>query len=554
MQKIYFADFETTTARPPDYKVRVYLWVILSTENEYLKHGKKLETFITEIAKLKNAIIFFHNLPYDFSYIHPYLIKNNIPYSLLEKNGIIYSVKFFNIELRDSHNFLSMPLEEVGKNYCTINKKGSIDYEAEYNHNPTKAEIEYCIMDCMVLEEGLTNYMNNLHQILIDAGAVKSATKIWKKLTNAGISFEAFKELSDYELVCPKTSRAEYELYKMAYRGGYVYSRPKGIMTDIQMIDCNSMYPYMYATIEMPYGKGYTCRSESDLYLYKFFIIGINIQYELKEGYIPIIGGGIGKYGGILYKSSSKGEFEYLVVSNKDFELIKRFYNIEYEFVFGVGFDTKPEFFKKYADTFIAVKNREQGVKRAVAKNLLNSPYGKTAENGYEEIYEYSINDDEVVSREVVGFKLEEHRYQYLPIAIAITSSARYYLLTTAESIGFDNVYYMDTDSIKYKYKEVPFTFDPNILGAWKDEGRVPLFKTLAPKKYGYWDGKKIHFKCAGFSQKVLNEVLKNEQEVSRVEAVRILKIFRKGLQLSCLQSKLVDGGRALLPVLKEIK
>lgn len=554
MQKIYFADFETTQAKAPDYKVRVYLWVILSSENEYLKYGKKLETFMSTVSGFKNAIIFFHNLTFDFSYIHSYLIKNDIPYTILEKNGVIYSVKFFNVELRDSMNFLNMPLREVGENYCSINKKGSIDYQVDYNHNPTKIEIEYCIKDCLVLEEGLSNYLNNLHQILLDAGAIKSATKVWKKLTNAGISFEAFKELSDYNLVCPKTTQTEYELYKKAYRGGYVYSRPMGLVSDIQMIDCNSMYPYMYATIDMPFGSGYECKEEKNLYLYKFFIVAIKIKYELKKGYIPIIGGGIGKFGAIVYKSTSNGEYEYLVLAKYDFELIKKFYDIDYSYVWGVGFDTKPEFFKKYADTFIAVKNKEQGVKRAVAKILLNSPYGKTAENGFEEIYDYVLDENEVVTRSVIGYKLDEDRYQYLPIAIAITSSARYYLLTTAESIGFDNICYMDTDSIKYFYKKVPFDFDPNTLGAWKNEGRVPLFKTLAPKKYGYWDGKKIHFKCAGFSQRVMDEVLKNGQEVNLVEAKRLLNMFEKGLQLSCLQSKLVDGGRALLPVLKEIK
>lgn len=551
MREIYFADFETTRLNEEN-KVKVYLWCILRGEN--VRTGKKLETFMSYIKKLKNAIIFFHNLKFDFSYIHPYLIKNKIKYSLLEKNGVIYSVKFFNIELRDSMNFLPMSLKEVGEYYCTEYKKGIIDYEVDYFHNATKEEIEYCILDCRVLEEGLTRYLTELEKILIDAGATKSADKIWKKLTNAGISFEAFKELSPYEELCTKTTQSEYMLYRDAYRGGYVYSRPAGILSNIQMIDCNSMYPYMYANINMPYGEGITCKNESNLYKYKFFIICVNIRYDLKPGFIPIIGGGYGRFGNIEYKSTSEGEYEELVMSNLDFELVKKFYDIDYQFVWGIAFDTKPKFFKKYADTFIAVKNKEKGIKRAVAKVLLNSPYGKLAENGLEEIKEYKLDDEGKVTSEVTGYKLESNRYQYLPMAIAITSSARYYLLTTAMEIGFDQVYYMDTDSIKYQAKPVSFTFDSQKLGAWKDEGLCVYFKTLAPKKYGYYDGERIWFKCAGFNKKVMDEELKNGQKVSKTQAYELLNKFEKGLELSCLQSHLVEGGRALIPVLKQIK
>lgn len=550
MEKIYYADFETTKM-DKDGRVRVYLWAIVSGEFE--KYGYSLNSFMDYLHTIK-GIIFFHNLKFDFSYIFPYLIKNNISYKLLEKNDVIYSVKFFNVDLRDSLNFLPMELKKVGEDYCNVYKKTSIDYNVDYNHRATRVEVSYCINDCRVVEEGLGVYISSLENVLRTAGATESAGKVWKKLTNAGIAFEAFKELSDFEEGCPKTTKQEYDLIREAYRGGYVYSRPNGIMTDIQMIDCNSMYPYMYSTIDMPYGRAYECESEDDCLKYKFFIIGIKAKYNLKPGYIPIIGGGFGRFGSILYKSSSGFEEEVLVLAKQDFELIKKFYDIEYSFLWGVGYNTQEKFFKRYADTFIVVKNREKGVRREVAKVLLNSPYGKLAENGFEEILNYFLDEEGKVSKEVVGYKLEEDRFNYLPMAIAITASARYYLLTTAEGIGFDNVYYMDTDSIKYRNVPVPFKFDSNTLGAWKDEGRPQLFKTVAPKKYGYYDGEKIHFKCAGFNRKTLQAELKDGEKVSYDEAKQLLTMFDKGLALNCLQSHLAIGGRALIPVKKEIK
>lgn len=559
MKKIYFADFETT--QPDENKsVSVYLWCMV--RGTFKTHDESIESFIDYIQTMKQSIIYFHNLKFDFSYIQYYLLKHGIKHKVLEKKGTIYQIKVFDIELRDSMNFLPMTLKEVGENYCKKYKKTSIDYNVQKGHKATEIEIEYCYNDCYVLEEGLTNYLESMKEILLESGCVNSATKVYKKLTNAGIAYEAFKELSPFEKACPKTTKNEYDLFKHAYRGGFVYSNPKGIVRNVQMIDCNSMYPYIYSKIDMPYGYPILCESFEDMQRFKFSIFKVLIKYDLKPGYIAIIGGGFGKYGGIDYKSTSDGLFEELTTCSTDFELIKQFYDIEYKFVWGVGFQTKPEFFKKFADTFIQVKNKEKGIRRAVAKVLLNSPYGKTAMNGLQEIKNYYIDEKyHCVKSEVTGYEMDESTFQYLPIAIAITSGARYYLLTTAQKIGFDSILYMDTDSIKFKAKKTGIQYDPNTLGAWKDEGLVRLFKTISPKKYVYWGVTTktetsliIHYKCAGFSQKTLTQEMKNEEPVSQKQAINLINKFSTGLELSCLQSQVVEGGRALLPILKQIK
>lgn len=560
MKKTYFADFETTQ---PDENniVEVYLWACV--RGKQVKTGRNIESFIKWLETRKNAVVYFHNLKFDFSYIQYYLIENDIPYKLLEKKGQVYSAKFFDVELRDSLNFMPMTLREVGENYCTQFQKTSIDYNVGRGHKASAEEIEYCVNDCKVLEEGLNNYLSTLEDVLNHAGAFESSDKVRRKLTNAGIAFEAFKELSLFDQCCPKTTQNEYELFKPAYRGGYVYSNPRGIVSDVLMIDCNSMYPFMYSTIEMPIGKGFVCNTWDELNRFTFYIVKLYIKYDLKTGYIPIIGGGVGKYGNTEYKSTSNGEFEELTICSTDFELIKRFYDVEYELIWGVGFNTKANFFKEYADTFIAVKNANRGIKRAVAKVLLNSPYGKTAMNGLTETKRYYIDDKtHSVKSEVVGYEIEDSVFQYLPIAIAITASARAYLLTTAEKIGFNHVHYMDTDSIKFDNCETGIKYDPDTLGAWKNEGHVELFKTISPKKYVYWGviddkGKldnTIHYTCAGFNKQVLSAEMYHAKDVSREFALDLMKQFDKGLELSCLQSKLVEGGRALIPVKKMIK
>ena len=556
-RKTYYADFETTQ---PDENnsVEVYLWVILAN-NDVFK-GFTIESFIEKVKSMR-AVIYFHNLKFDFSYIQYYCLLHDIQLDICEKKGQIYQVKIFDSYLRDSMNFLPMTLKEVGENYCSNYFKTSIDYNVSKGHKATDEEIKYCIQDCRVLEEGLTNYLLSMEEVLAHAGCEYSKSRVQRKLTNAGIAFEAFKELSEYEHCCPKTTIQEYEMFRPAYKGGYVFSNPRGIVSDVQMIDCNSMYPFIYSTIEMPFGKPIGCDSLEDCKKYKFFIVNVWIKYDLKNGYIPIVGGGVGKYGGITYKETSGGEFEELTLCNIDLELIQRFYDTEIIFNWGRGFNTKPEFFKKFSDVFIKIKNANKGIKRAVAKVILNSPYGKTAMNGKNEIKRYFIDEkDHSVKSEVIGYSMDEEVFQYLPIAIQITAGARKLLLETAEKIGFEDIHYMDTDSIKFTQKETNIKYDPDTLGAWKDEGFCYLFKTIAPKKYVYYyfDDKKqknlIKYTCAGFSKKVLTEEMEHGMEVSFQEAKELMKRFDKGLALNCLQSKKVEGGRALIPVLKEMK
>ena len=549
----YYADFETT-AFDKEKGVRIYLWCIVSEEIK--QHGYEMDSFINFCKALnKGDIIYFHNLKFDFSFIHYYLIKNDIDYGVLEKDGIYYNVRFYDIEIRDSTNFLPMSLKEVGENYCVNFKKTSIDYEVPFEHEATQGEIDYCYNDCFVLMEGLNNYFKALEEVLEKAECKKTIKQLPKKLTNAGIAFQTFKELSIFEFVCPKTTSTQYRKFRGAYRGGYVYSRPNGILKNLKMIDCNSMYPHIYSTIPLPFGKGYNI-SENDKSQYNFYITNIYIRYDLKKGYIPIIGGGVSRYGGIEYKTSSNGEYEEYTFCNIDLELIRDFYDCDIIYNWVYAFDTKPYFFKEYAHTFVKMKNEYKGIKRAVVKVLLNSPYGKTAMNGLQEVKRYYIDpNDNIVKSEITGYEVDNNAFQYLPMAIAITAGARRLLLRTAEKIGFENVYYMDTDSIKFT-GELPtnIEIDNDKLGAWKLEGIAELFKTIAPKKYCYFENNKIYFTCAGFNKKVLISELKHAQEVTKKEAIELMQRFDINLELECLQSKKVQGGRALIPIKKEIK
>lgn len=554
VKKIFYADTETTQFDPVK-GVRVYLWCAIDDNgNEYFNFD--VDTLYKFLAT-HDAIFYFHNLKFDWSYVEYYALTHGIKYKILERKGTIFSVKFGACELRDSINLINCSLQDMGNNYCTQYKKTSIDYEAaDYDHKATAAEIEYCLNDCYVLREGLTTWKNNLKEILLRNGAIKTVAKIDKKLTYAGIAFEAFKELSLFDECCPKTTLEEYNQLIGAYHGGYVYSNPGGIQRNIMMIDCNSIYPYIYSEKALPYGNGFLCDNEEEIYKHDFYIINVNISFDLKPGFIPIIGGGFGKYGGINYQRSTDGQTINITVCRYDWELIKEFYYVEYEYCSGYWWNTQQGFYKRYCDIFMAEKiNAKSLIVRSLAKMMLNSPYGKTAMNGTSEIVDYFLQDD-VVHSKIVGYEVQDEVFQYLPQAISITAQARQHLLHTAKSIGFDKVAYMDTDSIKFDMIGVDTSklwIHPKQLGAWKDEGHPFYFKTIAPKKYIIYEGGKLSITCAGFNKKALTQQLYHGQQVSTQKARLLITKFDKGLKIECLQSKKVKGGRALLKVWKEI-
>lgn len=549
---IYYADFETTKINE-DGDVEVYLWCMIS-ENGKRYHGFNIESFIEQTFNMK-GVCFFHNLRFDVSYIHSYLLQKNIDYGILEKKNTIYSFRYGLFELRDTLNFLPITLAEMGEQYCTNFKKTSIDYNHNIGDEVTPEEIDYCFNDCEVLREGFTNFKSALIELLTESGCHKSIHELNKKLTIAGVAFSVFRELSLFDKICPKTTPLEFQNFRGAYKGGYVYSNSSyGLAENVKMIDCNSMYPSIYAEMPLPFGRAYRVKTFSELEKAEFFIAKILIKYELKEGYVPIIGGGVGKFGAINYKASSDGEYEELTVCNIDLELIKKYYDCDINYIWAFKWHTKPQFFKNFADIFINFKNRFKGVKRNVAKLILNSPYGKTAMNGFNDVKKYFLENG-VVKSEVIGYQLDADAFQYLPIAIAITAGARKKLLEAGEAVGFENVLYMDTDSVKF-IGDFPknLEINPDKLGAWKDEGTAELFKTIAPKKYIYYEKNQLHVTCAGFNKKIIQKAFKCDEILQKNHALELMREFKPGFALECLQSKLTKGGRALVDVVKVIK
>ena len=75
----YVADFETTGVKfyEENGYTKVWLYAICDEESNIISWGDCIEKFIHDCAtKLAGAIVYFHNLRFDGSFIIDYLLRN----------------------------------------------------------------------------------------------------------------------------------------------------------------------------------------------------------------------------------------------------------------------------------------------------------------------------------------------------------------------------------------------------------------------------------------------------------------------------------------------
>lgn len=579
----YFADFETTKQNE-EGAVRVYLWAIC--KSEYSNYGYDITSFFKELEKIGEAIVFFRNgANFDFNFILYYLLKNNIPYDIIEKNGEIYQISLFDgkILLRDSIKLIPLSLSESCKQFNTKYFKSSIDYETPYDHDATPEEVDYCINDVRCDEEAVENFYNLLIEILSEMNLTKTIDKIYDKMTISGIAFSAFVESTNglYQKVC-KPNTYNDSFVRKAYTGGFVFYK-EGIQKNLEMDDNNSMYPFQYAYNMLPVGSGFYKTNLEHLQLFPLYIIHFKAYVKLRKGYEAIIPKGKnfrGLSGQNYVKSSDEDNYKErneIYCTNWDFEKFKKYYDFdEFEFIDGIGFKGCKNFYKNYAEKLIEFKKVYSGGKRYVVKLLLNSPYGKLGMNGETDIYHYELNEKGALTRTYEGHEVDIDCFNYLPQAVFITSGGRNTLWDRCEKIGWENCFYGDTDSVKYKHVEgLILEKNDKDLGKWKEEGRPEIFKAIAPKKYIYYENGLLNVACAGFHKDIVCETLAKMVGLDNIEerqkdnngnkmpssikcnydeALEMINLFDKGFKVEQLQKRKVEGGCVLNLGFKEIR
>lgn len=544
MKRWYVADFETTDEKTYEEEgcTRVWLWSICDEQANVLQDGYDIDSFFKYIkSKLKHGTIYFHNLKFDGSFIIDYLLTHDIPYAptcnhvypsfetLIDDMGAWYKIvvhfsKATTFHIIDSLKVLPFKAEKIAKDFDLPILKGKIDYS---NYEVNQEKLDYIHNDVRIIAMALSQ--------IKEEGIIK--------LTTASSAYNYYEAMhSEYFMptMYPNLPVDFLIEWRKAYRGGrsQVNKVHQGrILKNIRRYDINSMYPYIMAYMDLPYGNPQPIKKMGE---YKFELYHIKVQFFLKDNHIP----------SLLKKGSMFTEDTYYVqtedieemwISSIDFELVQRHYDIVYlEFIEGYGFFTTNRLFDTYVSYWYNKKQETTGAKRIVCKLMLNSLYGKfgskvmlkTKIPYYEDKLEFNDSEE------------EEGKHYYIPVAIAITSYAHKMIDDAICETGVDNFVYCDTDSVHTLGTLPEEWVDNKKLGKFKLEAIEKKGKYVRQKTYITYelngDKYEYHITCAGMPEL-------SKETVIKTYGKDVMYYFDKGLTVGGkLLPKRVKGGTIL--------
>ena len=505
----FCADFETTTTADD---CRVWSWGIanvLTPMYDDVVIGTDIDSFMEHI-KQQNSVIYFHNLRFDGAFILDWLLNHDYYHiterelyvnetfkTLISDMGKFYSITVrwdtgHSTEFRDSLKKLPMGVRRVAQSFHLDMAKGDIDYEAyrPIGHVITPEEEDYLRRDVSIMAQAMNE--------VISSGM--------KKLTVASDAMAEFRDLTGlkhFTNLFPVFSSEMDADIRRAYRGGFTYSDPRfrGRKLDNGIVlDVNSLYPSVMRSKVIPYGTPEYVEGRVEPTENKPLIIfSVTFTAKIKPDHIPCIQiKGNNMFLGTEYLTSID-EPTTLMVTNVDWELYNDHYDIEVlSYNDGYRFHGMRGMFDSYIDKWSAVKAKEKGGKREIAKLHLNSLYGKFASNPNVTGKIPVLEDGVVKLKRGVS---ETRDPVYTAAGAFITAYARDITIRAAQA-NYENFAYADTDSLHLTFNEewdgvyvdpktgeefkVPASINihPTELGAWKFEYAFKHAWYIRPKAY----------------------------------------------------------------------
>lgn len=485
MKKIGTYDFETDPflyGRIPEPFLACY-----HDENgtDYFWGDDCAERLLKRMAREKDRIIYAHNGgKFDIHYLLP-LIKKLFPdqeLPLMLIGSRVSSVKFADVELRDSINLFPVPLKAISKDEIEIDK---LEREVRDDH---RVEImRYCKNDCVYLYKALERFQENYGQNLTLAG---TAFKVWKK------------DFLDEPY--PTLSENQDDRFRKYYFGGRTQAIETGeIVAPFKYVDICSAYPWAMLD-EHPWGKNPLIKNSLKPSILKKSFVSV---YATSYGALPLRA----KDGSLSFPCDDTPRLFHVT----GWEVLAGLrtgtlfvHDIEKQLYF-----PKTKNFKGYVNHFYKMKSegKAQGdkFKTLTAKILLNALYGKMAQNPLnfkdhvlaaphqmrELVREGWIGGEMTPSGQVFQRKsyrkddrgqweTKPPRFYNVAVGASITGKVRAYLWESI--LQTERPVYCDTDSIICTGAgNLPMGLE---LGQWEVEGDNIERVAIAGKKlYATW-------------------------------------------------------------------
>lgn len=532
----------------------VYIWQF--SINDVVYYGRYLEEFREFIKTVENdlkgryAVIYVHNLAYEFQFLRNILIFDKI-FAREKRKPMNCTLKDSKFIFKCSLMLSGLKLEKIPEQYnMKINKKiGQLDYlKIRHPETPlTDLEMEYCESDCLIVYEYIKLMIKEYMKIQYIP--LTSTAKI-------RLMFQEFLKENDnpmYALKNWKSAIAKHgqdtetflQLVK-CFSGGYTHSnltKTNEVIYDLKSFDFISSYPAVMLSEKFPCGTFRLIKLDNLERINtkdNAYIITIKLKNIISTCAMSYISAHkCGRNFSNMMEENGRifqADEIQLTITEQDWLIIKENYIFDYELV-EVKTCKKyylPKVFLKFIAKIYKTKNdikeklnvlKDQGKKNTeefeqlmVAYNLakanLNSLYGMCVTNYItdEILWENDEWNQLILSKQDITDKLEELRFKeklLLPYqwGVWITAYARRNLWFGITKID-DDVCYTDTDSIKYigdhddLIEEYNKIIDKKIvdmcvfssipfgdvlgIGRFDPDGEYSEFKTLGAKKYSY--------------------------------------------------------------------
>lgn len=478
-------------------------WKDYHTDNDFME---QFWDDVNHRCKKKKALtIINHNIGYDMIVTKaiPSLGKYGFRVISFFEKGMVFIMKMKDdigrvISFVSSTNYYSFPLKEIGN----ILKLEKLDYDY-INVNMEKAII-YCRRDVEIVKLAMETFYK-----FVDDNELGCIAK-----TISGQAFNAFRfRFMGYEICIHDQDRAN-TLERESYCGGRVECWRLGEQKADQMyyyVDVNSMYPYVMKEfnypVELQSHNKYNSIEEITKEINKGNGVIARVLINTDRPYFP-------------YRTKDKlifpiGEFKTTLATPElkfalDNNLIVEVYEANYYTMINI-FTDYVNFFYENRLLAKALGDKVHDVMFKLFLNGLYGKFGQLAENfeldgESEDIYEISCDYEfdadlgkKVQVKTFGGNRFiktgEDEAFNSFPaIASHVTSNARMHLISFIIKAGFDNVLYMDTDSLfinEAGYKNLESSCSNSILGAIKLETTSNEVVINAPKNYKFGKIKK---------------------------------------------------------------
>ena len=512
-------------------------------------------TLDCEAGDNNRVVCYVHNLSYDITYLHKFLIQEfeQDPKILAIKPHKILTYIIGGIEFRCSYLLSNMSLDKWAKHLNCIHNKlvGTIDYDKIITPKEplSKTQWDYQYEDVYTLAECIEKTLEYNNDTIATI-PLTSTGYVRRDVRNAT------KKDKNYRKWFVKTALdvESYKVAKSAFSGGYTHGNrfycAKIIKGNIGHYDFKSEYPSVQMLEYFPMGRPqllykFNIDKPLSFELYqtycnnycvfgRVFLQNGRLRKEVTAPYIQV-SKIVGKY--VLfddrgvYNANDNGRvinfkgWITMCVTELDFDIILSQYTFD-NIVIGDTYISERgvinPFIKTVINDYFTVKEGEK-VKyyRDKTKNKLNGIYGMTATDIFRDTWE--LQNDEWVntvlrSDENIKATLDKYYKSYNSFnnylhGVYTTAHARHWLIKTmiADIIGYENYIYSDTDSVFFisnndiikrinNYNNRMITLNKKLgYGVKNVKGGVSYYGTFEDEKDNIKEFKFLHAKCYAY-------------------------------------------------------